>query len=222
MSLAKSASDGCYEAARAAALSGVPKTTVYWWARQGIVVPSVSPVCEKLWSYSDLMALRVVSWLRHPKAAGKDVDLPASPMPKVRKAFALLDELGLDQWSQGAGAGSPLLVDWAGEIYVRARGGMLNLHRQPVLLSEDVLGLTAPFESAGLSGPDLLRPRPHLRIVPSKVAGEPHVEHSRLTTQTIAALADRGYPVAQIAAMHDEPEVVIGEAIDLERQLAAA
>jgi uncharacterized protein (DUF433 family) len=56
----------------------------------------------------------------------------------------------------------------------------------------------------------------------SKVAGEPHVEHSRLTTQTIAALADRGYPVAQIAAMYDEPEVVIGEAIDLERQLAAA
>ena len=53
-------------------------------------------------------------------------------------------------------------------------------------------------------------------------AGEPHVEHSRLTTQTIAALAERGYPVAQIAAMYDEPEVVIGEAIDLERQLAAA
>ena len=168
------------------------------------------------------MALRVVSWLRHPKAAGKDVDLPASPMPKVRKALALLDELGLDPWSQGAGAGSPLVVDRAGEIYVRAREGILNLHRQPVLLSEDVLGLTAPFESAGLPGPDLLRPRPHLRIVPSKVAGEPHVEHSRLTTQTIAALADRGYPVAQIATMYDEPEVVIGEAIDLERQLAAA
>jgi uncharacterized protein (DUF433 family) len=222
MSLAKSASDGCYEAARAAALSGVPKTTVYWWARQGIVVPSVSPVREKLWSYSDLMALRVVSWLRHPKVAGNEVDLPASPMPKVRKALALLDELGLDPWSAGAGAGSPLLVDRAGQIYVRARESMLNLYRQPVLLSEDVLGLTAPFESAGVSGPDLLRPRPHLRIVPSKVAGEPHVEHSRLTTQTIAALANRGYLVAQIAAMYDEPEDVIGEAIDLERQLAAA
>jgi hypothetical protein len=88
MSLAKSASDGCYEAGRVAALSGVPKTTVYWWARQGIVVPSVSSVREKLWSYSALMALRVVSWLRHPKAAGNDFDLPASPMPKVRKALA--------------------------------------------------------------------------------------------------------------------------------------
>ena len=219
MSLAKSASDGCYEAARAAALSGVPKTTVYWWARQGIVVPSVSPVREKLWSYSDLIALRVVSWLRHPKAAGNDVDLPASPMPKVRKALALLDELGLDPWSQGAGAGSPLLVDRAGEIYVRASEGTLNRHRQPVLLSEDVLGLTAPFESAGLSGPDCCgrgltfascRPRSPA----NRMSSTP-----RLTTQTIAALADRGYPVAQIAAMSDDAEVVIGEAIDLERQL---
>ena len=131
MSLAKSASAGCYEAARAAALSGVRKRTVYWWARQGIVVPSVSPVREKLWSYSDLMALRVVSWLRQPNAAGNDVDLPASPMPNVRKALALLDELGLDLWSQGAGAGSPLLVGRAGQIYVPARERMLNLHRQP-------------------------------------------------------------------------------------------
>lgn len=222
MSLAQAASDGCYDAARAAALSGVPKTTIYWWARHGIVVPSVSPVREKLWSYSDLMALRVVSWLRHPKSADDGVDLPASPMPSVRKALALLDDLGLDPWSSAAVAASPLLVDRAGRIYVREGGAVLNLHRQPVLLSDDVLGLTAPFDSAGLAGPDLLRPRPHLRIVPSKVAGEPHVEHSRLTTQTIAALALRGYEVRQIAAMYDEPDDVITEAIDLERQLADA
>ncbi len=222
MSLAQAASDGCYDAARAAALSGVPKTTIYWWARHGIVVPSVSPVREKLWSYSDLMALRVVSWLRHPKSADDGVDLPASPMPSVRKALALLDDLGLDPWSPAAVAASPLLVDRAGRIYVREGGAVLNLHRQPVLLPDDVLGLTAPFDSAGLAGPDLLRPRPHLRIVPSKVAGEPHVEHSRLTTQTIAALALRGYEARQIAAMYDEPDDVITEAIDLERQLADA
>lgn len=222
MSLSRSAGDGCYDAARAAALSGVPRTTIYWWARHGIVVPSVSPVREKLWSYSDLMALRVISWLRHPKSADDGIELPASPMPSVRKALAMLDELGLDPWSPDAAAGSPVLVDRKGKIYVRARDGILNLHRQPVMLPGDVLGLTAPFESAGIAGPDLLRPRPHLRIVPAKVAGEPHVEHSRLTTQTIAALADRGYSIREIAEMYAEAEEVIAEAIDLERQLAAA
>lgn len=221
MPITRSAGNGCYDAARAAALSGVPKTTVYWWARHDIVAPSVSPVQEKLWSYSDLMALRIVSWLRHPKSGEDGIDLPASPMPKVRKALALLDELGLDPWSPDATDRSPLIVDRAGDIYVRTDDGVLNLHRQPALLAEDVLRLTAPFGSGGVSGPDLLRPRPHLRIVPSKVAGEPHIEHSRLTTQTVAALAGRGYSAAQIAQMYGEAEAAIGEAIDLERQLSA-
>lgn len=46
------AGDGCYDAARAAALSGIHGTTVYWWARHGIVVASarsqpVSPVGDR-------------------------------------------------------------------------------------------------------------------------------------------------------------------------------
>lgn len=57
---ARSAADGCYDAARTAGLSGVSRTAICWWARHGIVAPSVSPVREKLWSYSDLMALRRV------------------------------------------------------------------------------------------------------------------------------------------------------------------
>lgn len=91
------------------------------------------------------MALRVVSWLRHPKATDNGTDLPASSVPK------------------------------------RTATSVLDLHRQPALLPEDVLGLTAPFGAAGLQRPDLLRPRTHLRIVPAKVAGEPHVAHSRIT-----------------------------------------
>ena len=46
----QSALAGCYEARRAAALSGVPVSTVYYWARQEIVVPTVSPTKQKLWA----------------------------------------------------------------------------------------------------------------------------------------------------------------------------
>lgn len=218
--LVLAASDGCYEASRAAALSGVPKSTVYWWARHGVVVPSVSPSQEKLWSYTDLMVLRVVSWLRHPKLDAEGARLPASPMSQVRRALELLDEAGLDLWSPHAHGQSPVLVDRSGRVYVRVDQQIINLHGQPALLPEDVLALTGPFQEAGLDGPDLLRPRPHLRIVPAKVAGEPHVERSRLTTQTVAALAARGYPPVSIAGMYEEPVTAIEEAIDLERQLA--
>jgi uncharacterized protein (DUF433 family) len=211
------ASDGRYKAARASALSGVPQSTVYWWARHGIVVPSVSPTREKLWSYADLMALRIVSWLRHEKPA----ELPASPMSRVREALTLLADIGLDLWDPDSAAPCPLLVDARGFIYVRHGDVVLDGSGQPALLPVEVLELTAPFTEAGLAGPDLVRPRPHLRIVPSKVSGEPHLEHTRITTLTLAALAGRGYSVERIAAMYDEPEDVVAEALDLEQQLAA-
>lgn len=118
-SLASAAANGCYEANRAVSLSGVPKTTVYSWANHGVVVPSVSPVREKLWSYFDLMALRIVSWLCHVKEPGEGQPLPASPMPKVRRALVLLDELGLDLWDDKAPFRSPPLGDAAGEIFLR-------------------------------------------------------------------------------------------------------
>lgn len=221
-SRASAAAKGCYEANRAAALSGVPKTTVYWWASHGVVVPSVSPVREKLWSYSDLMALRIVSWLRHVKEYDDGQPLPASPMPQVRRALVLLDELGVNLWDVEAHFVSPLVVDGAGEIFLRIGDAVLNVHRQRVLLPERFLGLTAPFREGGGDGPDLIRPRPHLRIIPAKVTGEPHIEHSRVTTQTVAALAARGFAVDQIAELYDLSPVAVQEGIDLERQLSGA
>lgn len=220
MRLAPAAMSGCYEASRAAALSGVPKSTVYWWASHGVVVPSVSPVREKLWSYADLMALRIVSWLRHPKTEGVDRPLPASPMPSVRLSLALLDELGLDIWDSHSESASPLLVAPNGEIFVHFGDDVLNLHRQPVLMPEGALALTAPFHDAGGHGPNLIRPRPHLRIVPSKVTGEPHIEHTRITTQTVSALAMRGFSSQRIAEMYGVEIEAVDEGIDLERQLA--
>jgi uncharacterized protein (DUF433 family) len=109
-----------------------------------------------------------------------------------------------------------------GEIFVRTSSEILNLNAQPVLLPEHALGLTAPFQSEGIDGPNLVRPRPHLRILPWKVAGEPHLEHSRVTTQTVAALADRGYDAQTIALMYDVSADAVQEGIDLELQLTGA
>jgi uncharacterized protein (DUF433 family) len=211
----RAASDGCYEAPRAAALSGVPLSTVYWWARQGIVVPSVSPTREKLWSYADLMGLRVVSWLRHAKPG----QLPASPMPEVRKALALLAEQGLEMWDPGASRSS-IIVDGRGALFVRSGDAVLDSSGRPTLLSEQHLGLTEPFSIGGVTGPDLIAPRRHLRIVPAKVSGEPHIENSRITTITLAALGARRYGIAQIAEMYEVSEAAVAEALDLEDQLA--
>ena len=208
--------DGCYDARRTAALSGVPRSTVYDWARKGVVVPSISPEREKLWSYADLMALRIVSWLRHPKRLDDDVR-PASAMRHVREALVRLDEQGLDLWDGRAGA-SPLYVDLTGEILIVTPHGPHDLSGQGVL--PEWLDLLGPFEGTDGAGPDLRRPREHLRIVPGKCAGEPHLDGSRLTTVTIAALAGRGYTLDDVARLYpDETRESLAEAIDLERSL---
>jgi hypothetical protein len=77
---------GAYTAERTAALSGVPKSTVHYWSRKGILIPSVSPERVKLWSYGDLMALRTIYWLRQTKRDQSGREVPRTAMKAIRRA----------------------------------------------------------------------------------------------------------------------------------------
>ena len=211
--------EGCYEASRASALSGVPQSTVYLWARNGLVTPAVSPTRVKLWSYADLMALRILYWLRHPKSKSGG-EVPASLMTRVREAFAELDERGFDIWDDSSGdLSSPLRVDVSGKIWLDVDG--VPVYEDQAALPGS-LDLLEPFDLADRNGPDLRRPRPNLRIVPGRVSGEPHLASSRITTLSAAAsyrnLGDFDamaelYPGFSVEAFRD--------AVDFERSLAA-
>ena len=210
---------GCYDARRAAALSGVPVSTVYYWAREDLVVPTVSPTRQKLWSYADLMALRIVYWFRHPKPGGAGV-VPASPMPQVREALEELESRGLDIWAESPHeAGMPLLVNIDGRVHL-GDGWAAGTYGQMSLVP--MLDLLGPFAKGGHLGPDLIRPRPGLRIVPGKVSGEPHLVGSRITTRSVAALYRRLGDLRQVAALYpDAAPDMIEQAVDLENALAA-
>ena len=122
-------SRGAYPADRAAALSGVPRSTVHYWARHEVLVPSVSPSRVKLWSYPDLMALRTIYWLRQHKVTSQGWDIPASTMPAVRRAIRLLHEVDLDLWTEDGGP--RVAVDPAGEIFscgARTRSRISTVH----------------------------------------------------------------------------------------------
>jgi hypothetical protein len=80
---------GAYPVERAAALSGVPRSTVHDWARKDVLVPTISAERTMLWSYGDLMGLRLVYWLRHPKGS-----IPAAPMSEVRETLHQLRARG--------------------------------------------------------------------------------------------------------------------------------
>jgi uncharacterized protein (DUF433 family) len=79
------------------------------------------------------------------------------------------------------------------------------------------------FEVDAGHAPDLIQPRPHLRIVPGKCAGEPHLSGTRVTSLVIKALADRGFSEDAVARLYpDQERVALAEAVDLERALAGA
>ena len=212
-----SATRGAYTAERAASLSGVPWSTVHYWARKEILVPSISPTKVKLWSYPDLMGLRTIYWLRKRKLGTDGWDVPATTMKAVRRALRMLRDLDLDLWTED---GSPLVrVDPAGRIFIVADAGPQTLAGE-LLLDGDMFDLIAPFQTPVTRAPDLVKPRPHLRIVPGKLSGSPHLAHTRIETLTIVALADRGFDSTKIEKLYPAaPPVALVEAVDLERQL---
>ncbi|MGD0839397.1 MAG: DUF433 domain-containing protein, partial [Polyangia bacterium] len=203
---------------RAAALSGVPKSTIHWWARNEILVPSVSAEKVKLWSYSDLMGLRVIYWLRQRKTTDLGVDIPRTSMPAVRQALDTLGDIGSPIWQPSSDPA--LFVDGAGQIYLKRPEGVQNLDGQ--LGDEGLLDLVAPFATReGTRGPDLARPRPDLRIVPAKLGGSPHVVGTRNETCAIAALAQDDFTTDGILSLYPYlTREQIEQAVDLERQLS--
>jgi uncharacterized protein (DUF433 family) len=210
---------GAYTADRAAALAGVPLSTVHWWARNDILVPSVSPVRVKLWSYADLMGLRVIHWLRREKETDDGTTIPRTAMPAVRRALRELAALDMALWTEDGGPS--VRVNRRGQVFLVTRPSPERAADRQRALSRDALDVLAPFLTESARGPNLVRPRPLLRIVPGKLGGSPHVQHTRLESRAIGALAGRGFDRSKIHRLYPEIEpAAIGEAVELERQLA--
>jgi uncharacterized protein (DUF433 family) len=209
---------GAYSADRAAALSGVPKSTVHYWARKEILVPSVSAERIRLWSYSDLLALRVIAWLRATKTAPDGQAIAPTTMTAVRTGLRELANIDLALWT---GEGSPnIAVDRGGRIVLNATPSPEHPDGQAVL-DADALDLLRPLAIGRLvRGPDLVTPRPRLRIVPGKLAGAPHVHRTRIETEALAALWRRGMTVGKITALYPAIDIAdVEDALDLECEL---
>lgn len=206
---------GAYTAERAAALSGVPKRTIYYWARKEHLIPSVSDR-PLLWSYTDLLALRTIYWLRQPKRAFER-DVPGTSMPKVRRALAQLRDLRLDLFEEERPV---VAVTFKGEIVIDADAVPLQLV-DGQYMERKLVNIIGPFEGLeGTKGPDLMWPRPTVRISPRKISGAPHIEGTRLPTQSVYALTERELTVEQIARIYPfVSRESLNDSIDLERQL---
>ncbi len=205
---------GAYTADRAAALSGVPMSTVHYWSRKGWLVPSVSAERTKLWSYADLLELRMIDWLRKDKDEPVEHEIPRSRMKQIREAKARLVDFDLRLFQDGT---STVAVTRAGEVII-CRQGVVPHDSQGQQLT-DYVDLIQP-EAGRIH---LLRPRKTIRIVPGKLSGAPHVQETRVETEALHALKVSGYDSTSIRALYPYLSIeAVEEAIDLEEELARA
>jgi uncharacterized protein (DUF433 family) len=201
---------GVYNAQRAAALSGVPKSTLHYWAREGIYQPSIAlGPRDRLWSWGDLLALRAIDWFRRNKT---DEALPHTSMRQIREALEAMDRYGLSREELGR----IIAIDQGGRLYLLVDEAPVFTTPRDQSALHDFLELVQPYNSA----PHLLEPRPLVRIRPGKLHGEPHVLRTRVPTATIFQLQQMGYELAEIAAMYPmaTPEA-LAQAIEFEQSL---
>lgn len=202
-----------YGADRAAALAGVPKSTLHYWASHEIWTPSVSPRKVRLWSLADIVVLRLIYWLRRgDKSSVQGDPVPRTTMNEVRRLLAEPFDFSTAR----------LFVDHRGRVVREHSAGLEHLSRQQ-LARANVIDLLAEYHAAeadGMIGPSLTQPRPMLRIIPGKLAGEPHVVDTRLATAVIDALVLRGYSSRDVIELY--PFVTaeaVRQANSLEEQL---
>lgn len=205
---------GRYDSARASQLSGIPRRTVNCWFQHELLVPD--DVNERLWSYRDLVYLRVFAWLRTKKMAPETA---AAEVRELKKAVVH----GIRVTSVRSQGKELLLGD---EAVDRMSGEMVFATIAPFFAE---LGLVAVSRAADLEvgrygGPDLLSPRSRVTIRPWVHSGEPCIRGTRITTLAMYSLAeDRGLGPKDITRLYPGTTVRdVSEAIDLETTLRAA
>ena len=150
------------------------------------------------WSYSDLLAIRLIDWLRRDKP---DLEIPHTSMGRIRHALVAVEELGEELGTERV----MVWVDRGGGIVLRAGGETfvpVPALRDQRMLDVGPVDLIAAFSRPDIEAPDLAEPRPTLRIVPGKLASEPHVAHTRVSTRNLAALSRRGLSREAILALY--------------------
>lgn len=199
-------------------LSGATVDQLAYWRKTTpsappLLVPEFKRSGRFLYSWSDVVALRSIVYLRQEKS-----------LPRVRRAVELLRSLESDQWEHLA---HYTLIGTPSSILVRTPAGqLLDLEQQPGTVLEEVLMRDVLDEFTTRDGrvvPALETPRRGLTVDPRVLAGYPVITGTRVPFDVVASLAEDGMQTAEIVQLYPsiDPDSV-GDARDFAEQVATA
>lgn len=209
---------GRYAADRASQLSGVPKSTIYDWRRAQIYDPDFTAASPTMWSYRDLVLLRLLAWLRQ---GGMDRPVAAEKVQLVKTQLSA----GVEVHYIHATATDIILSGSHADDVADDRHNLLPFSDFFRLLSTfDLLEPIEELRSARrgpIWAPDLVTPSEHSFISPWVLAGDPCVEGTRIPTSAIHALhVERALPAEAITQLYSGLTIeAANDAVELERRL---
>jgi uncharacterized protein (DUF433 family) len=175
-------------------------------------VPDYQRASPKLWSYRDLVFLRLLARMRQH---GFKRDQAAKSVVRLRTILAdpsnVLDTVRV-------GDGGLFLGDESRDLLSGQQA------------SQEILTLTQPFDLLepveGVNrhptwGPDLVEPSAHTYISPAVMGREPCVDSTRVPSASILALVEqRGLNTAQIVRLYPRlSDAGVEDAVELERRM---
>ena len=209
----KSGWDGFYSTGQVSRLAGVPRSTLYYWKKKGIIGPSMSVyagdrLVEEGYSYADLAIIKLLRGLKNKQLTRKSL------IVALRHLLARFGSFDNRRWEQAH------LYVLDQEIYaqkpdewdatVATRGGQRLLISPPELFEEEA-GVLIPT-----------RYRDYVEIAPDIMDGLPVVANTRIPTATLAMMNEQGVSFQELAELyHPVPKETLQKAVEYERSLDA-
>jgi uncharacterized protein (DUF433 family) len=200
---------GHYSAAEVARLAGVSPRRVGSWARYGII-PSVSKR-PRVYSYADAGEAVLVRYLLDQ----------GFPTRKIRQIVEnLRREYG--QWPLATAPlkhdGRLAVIEKDGKVYFDAADN----HEQGVIAKTllDLKAVRVALENGGWVA--YQNPRRHIQVDPDRLSGQPVIRDRRVSTETVADLAQRPEGRELLRKDYELTEDEIREAVEYEADVDKA
>ena len=210
-----SAAIGHYFAADVARLAGVSPRRIGSWARYGII-PSISQQRPRVYSYADAGEAVLVRYL-----IGQEF-----PTKKIRRIVEnLREEYG--EWPLASAPlkhdGRLIMIEEGDDLYFDAADKVDDLRQRHKLIAGTLLNLRTVRDALQNGGwVAIQKPRKHIEVDPDRLSGQPVVRGHRVSTETVADLAQREQGRKLLRTDYELTEAEIKEAVEYEADVAEA